>query len=149
MHSVRAISGVVLAVVACSSNPVPAKWTLWYVPNEPKVAVPLSKECRTFVFASVPDAKTFRVVIVKHVTGAPEDRAFFRSSDDFSGPMELGTFTIHDDSTGYDVNVDSVYRVNAYVAAKARADSDCPPAKPVPQRPPLPRPSVVPTPSSR
>ena len=149
IHCTRALFGVVLAVVACSSNPAPSKWTLWYLPNEPKVIVPLSKECHTFVFASVPDAKTFRVVEVQRVTSMPEDRAFFHSGDDFSGPMELGSFTIHDDSTGYDVTVDSVYRVTAYVAAKARADSDCPPVRPAPPRRPSPRPSTTPTPATR
>lgn len=149
IHCTRALLGVVLAVVACSSNPAPSKWTLWYLPNEPKVIVPLSKECHTFVFASVPDAKTFRVVQVQRVTTMPEDRAFFHSGDDFSGSMELGSFTIHDDSTGYDVGVNSVYRVNAYVAAKARADADCPPSRLAPPHRPSPRPSTTPTPAPR
>jgi len=133
------------AIAACSTNSAPDKWTLWYIPNEPKVVVPFTKECHTFVFANVPDAKTFRVAVVRRVNGSPEDHAFFHSGDAFSGPMELGAFTVRDDSTGYDIAVDSVYRVDAYVAAKARADADCPqPVKTAPAPRPVPRPSVSP-----
>lgn len=139
----RSAAFLALAVLAlaagCGQKPAPDKWTLWYVPNEPKAATTFSKQCQTIVFADAPDAKTFRVAIVQRITGVPNDRAFLHSGDDFSGPMELGTTTLHDDSSGYNVSVNSVYRVNAYVAAKARADADCPPE--VPSR--VPRPSTT------
>lgn len=117
-----------LALTSCANNSAPQQWTLWYIPNEPAVVVPLSRECHTFIFASAPDAKTFRVAIVKHVKSGPNDQnAYFHTGDRFTGEIELGPATIHDVSAGYDVNVDSVYRIASYVAAKARADADCPP----------------------
>ena len=71
------------------------------------------------------------MVIVKHVKSGPnDDQAFFHSGDGFTGQIELGPATIHDVSSGYNVNVDSVLpRYPSYVAAKARADADCPPAE--------------------
>jgi hypothetical protein len=133
-------AGAAAAVLAaCSNSTAPEKWTLWYIPNEPKVVMPLAQECHTFVFANVPDAKTFRVVVVRRVNGPGESREFFHSGDGFSGPLELGPVTLHDESTGYDITGETVYRVNAYVAAKSRADFDCPP--------PVKRPPVRPVPS--
>lgn len=133
------------ALASCSSNAPPERWTLWYIPNEPAIVEPLSRECHTFIFASAPDAKTYRVVIVKHVKSGPnDDQAFFHSGDGFTGSIELGPATIHDVSSGYNVNVDSVYRVTSYVAAKARADADCPPPKHVAPNP-SPAPRVSPT----
>ncbi|MGA8534372.1 MAG: hypothetical protein WB615_09730 [Candidatus Tumulicola sp.] len=116
------------AISGCNAAQQP-KWTLWYIPNEPKVGVTLSKLCHTFIFASAPDAKNFRVVTVKHIVGGKvgEAQAYLQAGDSFSGPLELGPATIHDESTGYDLNVDVVYQIEAYTAAKARADADCPP----------------------
>jgi hypothetical protein len=129
-RSYAALLGWMLAVSACSAGE-PSKWTLWYVPNEPKTAVTLSRLCHTFIFANAPEANTFRVVVVRHLQGRlTEDEAYFQAGDNFSGPLDLGPASVHDDSTGYDVNVDVVYRVNSYKAAKARADADCPPPPP-------------------
>jgi hypothetical protein len=132
----------VLAVAACSGNQAP-KWTLWYIPNEPKTGVTLSKLCHTFIFANAPAASSFRVVTVRHLSGGKigEDQAYLQAGDSFTGPLELGPETIHDDSTGYDLNVDVVYKIDAYVAAKARADADCPPPA---RRVPVVRPSSKP-----
>jgi hypothetical protein len=120
-------------ISACSAN-TPPKWTLWYIPNEPKTGVTLSKLCHTFIFANAPEAKSFRVVTVRHLAGGKigEDQAYIQAGDSFTGPLELGPVTIHDDSTGYDLNVEVVYRIDSYIAAKARADADCPPIKHVP-----------------
>ncbi len=130
-----------IALASCSGNASPDQWTLWYIPNEPAVVVPLSRECHTFIFASAPDAKTYRVVLVKHLKGGPGDEnAYFHSGDRFTGPIELGPATIHDVSSDYNVNVDSVYRIASYVAAKARADADCPPPRHTAPKPsPAPR----------
>ena len=123
------------ALASCANNSAPEQWTLWYIPNEPAIVVPLSRECHTFIFASAPDAKNYRVVIVKHVKSGPNDNnAYFHTGDRFTGAIELGPTTVHDVSSGYDVNVDSVYRIVSYVAAKARADADCPPPKHVAPR---------------
>ncbi len=130
-----------LVLPSCAGNSAPEQWTLWYIPNEPAIVVPLARECHTFIFATAPDAKSYRVVIVKHVKSGPNDNnAYFHTGDHFTGSIELGPATIHDASSGYDVNVNSVYRIVSYVAAKARADADCPPPKHVAPNPsPAPR----------
>ena len=129
-------------LASCSNNAAPEQWTLWYIPNEPAIVVPFSRECHTFVFAAAPDAKTYRVAIVKPVAGPNQNNVFFHSGDRFTGGIELGPATLHDVSAGYDINVNSVYRISSYVAAKARADADCPPPKhPVPTAAPQPNPS--------
>lgn len=139
------LAASVLALVNCASNAAPDQWTLWYIPNEPTIVVPLSRECHTFIFASGPaDSKTYRVVIMKNVVGKlSNDHAYFHSGDRFTGSLELGPATLHDVSAGYDVNVDSVYRIVSYLAAKARADADCPPPKhqTAPAASPKPQPS--------
>jgi hypothetical protein len=140
----RFIVGVaVVAIAGCGTNQ-PPKWTLWYIPNEPRTGVTLAKLCHTFIFASAADPKTFRVAVVKQITGGKvgEEQAYVQAGDAFTGPLELGPGTIHDDSTGYDLNVAVVYKIDAYVAAKARADADCPPpVKHVPVVRPSPKPS--------
>ncbi len=127
------VGAAVVAIAGCSANQ-PPKWTLWYIPNEPKGGVTLAKLCHTFIFASAPEPKTFRVAVVKQLSGGRigEQQAYLQAGDAFSGPLELGPASIHDESTGYDLNVDVVYKIDAYVAAKARADADCPPIKHVP-----------------
>lgn len=131
-----------LALASCANSAGPDRWTLWYIPNEPQIVVPLSRECHTFILASASDPKTYRVVLMKHVAGLNDDHAFFHSGDAFTGPLELGTATLHDVSAGYDVSMESVYRIGSYVAAKARADADCPPPKhAAPASSPKPNPS--------
>ena len=49
------------------------------------------------------------------------------TGDVFSGLLELGPATIHDENAGYDLRADVVYTINSYMSAKARADADCPP----------------------
>ncbi|MBV8372214.1 MAG: hypothetical protein JOY69_03050, partial [Candidatus Eremiobacteraeota bacterium] len=99
-----------------------------------------SKLCHTMVFANSPEAKTFRVLVVRHLdNGVAENQAYMQTGDSFDGPLQLGTTDVHDDSTGTNLNVNVVYKVDSYIAAKARADADCPPphaiARPVPKRP--------------
>ena len=140
----RCALAAVFAIAGCSAPP-PSKWTVWYIPNEPKTGATLSKLCHTFIFASAPDAKNFRVAVVRRVSGGRmgEDQAYVQAGDAFSGPLALGPTTVHDDSAGYDLDVDVVYTVDAYVAAKARADADCPaPLKHVQIVRPSPKPSA-------
>lgn len=108
-------------------NSQPSRWTLWYVPNQPKPGVVLSKPCRTYVFAT-PGQTEYAVAVIKGWTdpGAPQGRdAIMYSGEDFSGSLALGPQTIHDNSNGHDLSVTVVYRVRAYLAAKMRADSSC------------------------
>jgi hypothetical protein len=116
--------------IACGGKQEPAKWTLWYVPNEPKPGIRLARPCSTYVFASAPVPATYVVAVVKGWTGSrkPEgNTAYMHSGETFTGPIALGSDTIHDESNGYDLNVDGVYKVGTYLAAKGRADADCPP----------------------
>jgi hypothetical protein len=122
-----------IAYAGCNGTQEPAKWTLWYIPNEPKPGVRLARPCSTYVFATAPVPATYAVAIVKGWTGARRPQgnsAFMHSGETFSGPLELGAYTIHDENNGYDLSVDVVYKIGTYLAAKARADADCPPAPP-------------------
>jgi hypothetical protein len=117
------------AFTGCAAQASPTNWTLWYIPNEPKAGVTLSKLCHTFVFSNPPDAKTFRVVTVNGLSGngkIPESDAYVSTGDVFNGPLELGPAAIHDSNAGYDLRVDVVYTIDSYLNAKARADADCP-----------------------
>jgi hypothetical protein len=144
----KIVAGIAIWVLAgCASNQTP-KWTLWYIPNGTTAGIKLSKVCHTLIFASAPDAKTFRVVVMKRLatTGIDENQAYLQAGDNFTGLLDLGPATVHNDSSGYDINVDVVYKIDSYVAAKARADADCPPpAKRAPVVRPSPKPSPQPT----
>jgi len=48
------------------------------------------------------------------------------TGESFTGNLPLGVVTAHDDSNGYDMVLTSVYVVDTYMPAKARADADCP-----------------------
>ncbi len=128
-----AVAGAfVCSVAGCAAQvSSPTTWTLWYVPNGPRQGVTLAKICHTFVFSNPPEAKTFRVVTVKGLSGSgkiQESNAYINTGDVFDGPLELGQGTIHDDNAGYDLRVDVVYKIDSYVMAKTRADADCPPS---------------------
>ncbi len=132
---VGAFVGSVTGCAAQASSPT--AWTLWYVPNEPRQGVTLAKLCHTFVFSNPPDAKTFRVVTVKGLSGSgkiQESDAYISTGDAFDGPLALGQGTIHDDNAGYDLRVDVVYTIDSYLSAKSRADADCPPPAHVPKQ---------------
>jgi hypothetical protein len=127
----KALTAGVLTVAcaACSAKQEPGKWTLWYVPNEPKPGVRLAQPCHTYVFATAPVPVAYDVAVVNGWAGAhkPEgNTANMHSGESFTGPLDLGTNTIHDESNGYDVTVTVVYKIGTYLAAKARADADCP-----------------------
>lgn len=117
-----------LACSACASQQ-PSRWTVWYSPGEPKPGVKLALHCNTYVFATAPVPVTYDVAVVQGWTGArrPSAKAAaMHSGETFSGPLDLGSHTIHDESNGYDLNVDVVYTIGTYLSAKARADADCP-----------------------
>jgi hypothetical protein len=120
---------IVLACVGCSYKQEPTTWTLWYIPNEPKPGIRLAPPCSTYVFASAPVPAVYEVAIVRGWTGPRKpdgNTAYMHSGENFSGPLALGSNTVHDESNGYDLNVDAIYRVSTYLAAKARADANCP-----------------------
>lgn len=116
-----------VALASCASRPT--KWTLWYVPNEPKPGVVIPKPCLTYVFASDPHQTDYVVARIKGWTGRDRPTgsgARMHSGEDFSGRLDLGPATVHDESTGYDLAVDVIYTVKSYPPAGARADADCP-----------------------
>lgn len=117
-----------LALASCVGSK-PTTWTLWYVPNEPKPGVVIPKPCLTYVFASEPDQTDYVVARIKGWTGSDRPTgsgARMHSGEDFSGQLDLGPATVHDESTGYDLDVDVIYKVKSYPPAGARADADCP-----------------------
>jgi hypothetical protein len=142
MNALRAVARLLvvgalsITFVACSSTQAPTKWTLWYIPDEPKpgIVVPHTKACNSYVLASAPDQLTYVVAVVDGWTGARRPQgntASMHAGESYTGPLELGANTLHDESNGYDLRVDVVYNVAAYLPAKARADADCgPPAHP-------------------
>lgn len=122
-----------LALASCS-DAKPTKWTLWYIPNEPPAgAIAVTPNpCHTYVFASAPNQGQFAVAQLKGSNGADPPRnggIVSHTGETFSGSLGLGRQLVHDESTGADINVNVVYVVQPYVAAKARADADCPPVQ--------------------
>lgn len=127
-----------LAIACSGGDAKPTKWTLWYIPHEPKPGVNAPVKCRTYVFASSPKQGEFAVAVFQGWDGShvpPENRAQSRSGEEFTGALNLGKNVIHDDSTGYDMDVNVEYLVPPYLTAKARADSDCPGPQPTPSAP--------------
>ena len=121
--------GALVLSGACSAAQAPAQWTLWYIPNEPKPGDRIAAPCRTYVFATAPSPVEYSVAVIKGWTGASRPQgntAIMHSGENFSGVLELGQETIHDDSNGYELSVLVVYKIGTYLAAKARADADCP-----------------------
>ena len=136
MNALRAVGRVLAAgalgitFAACSSTQVPAKWTLWYIPNEskPGLFVPHAKPCNSYVFANAPDQSTYVVAVFQGWTGPrlPQgNTASMHTGESYSGLLNLGPHTIHDESNGYDLNVNVVYDIASYLPAKSRADADC------------------------
>ncbi|HEY1653791.1 MAG TPA: hypothetical protein VGF86_01605 [Candidatus Tumulicola sp.] len=105
-------------------NARPSKWTLWYVPGQPKPGIVLSKTCQTYVFAT-PGQTEFAVAVAKGWVNPPSPDVRMYNGEDFTGTLELGSQTIHDESNGRDLNVDVIYKIRAYIPAKLRADSNC------------------------
>ena len=119
-----------LLFAGCNSTQAPTKWTLWYTPNEPKpgVFIARTKPCNSYVFASAPDQSTYVVAVSDGWAGPrkPEGNdAIMQTGESYTGPLELGTNTVHDENNGYDLKVRVVYDIGAYLPAKARADADC------------------------
>lgn len=137
MNALRAVRRLV-AVVAlsltfagCSNQQNPTKWTLWYIPDEPKagMAIARAKACNAYVFASSPDQSTYVVAVIDGWTGLrrPEgNSASMHAGESYTGPLALGSDVVHDENNGYDLKVDVVYDIASYLSAKARADADCP-----------------------
>ncbi len=106
----------------------PNKWTLWYIPNEPSGVVS-AKSCSTYVFASAPTPNKYVAAVFKGWAGTNKPTgtsAQVHTGESFTGNFPLGVVTVHDDSNGYDMVLTSVYVVDTYMPAKARADADCP-----------------------
>jgi hypothetical protein len=141
MNALRAVGRVLVAgalgitFAGCSSTQVPTKWTLWYIPNEsePGAIVVRTKPCNSYVFANSPDQSTYVVAVVGGWTGPRRPQgnsASMHTGESYSGQLNLGPHTMHDESNGYDLNVDVVYYIASYLPAKSRADADCgPPAR--------------------
>jgi len=45
--------------------------------------------------------------------------------ENFSGALSLGPATVHDDSTGYDLNVEAIFKTDSYTAALSRTNVAC------------------------
>ncbi|MBV8117181.1 MAG: hypothetical protein JOY69_06410 [Candidatus Eremiobacteraeota bacterium] len=125
---------IAFTFTGCSSTQAPTKWTLWYVPDEPKpgIVVRRARPCNSYVFASSPDQSTYVVAVIDGWTGTNRPQgnsAIMHAGESYAGPLELGNDVVHDDSNGYDLKVNVVYNTPSYLPAKARADADCgPPA---------------------
>jgi hypothetical protein len=117
--------------VGCASAPQ-NKWTLWYIPNEPRPGVISARPCSTYVFASAPSSNKYVVAVFKGWSGTNRPTgvsAQVHTGENFTGDFPIGNVTVHDDSSGYDMMLNSVYLVDSYMPAKVRADADCPIAR--------------------
>jgi hypothetical protein len=117
--------------VGCG-NATQDKWTLWYIPGEPRPGVAANRTCSTFVFASAPNQNKYVVAVFKGWTGNNRPggvSAQVHTGENFTGDLAIGKATAHDDSNGYDIALESVYVVDSYMPAKVRADADCPIAR--------------------
>lgn len=124
-----ALSGIALAASGCSAKAEPQTWVLWYVPNEPKPGMRLPQPCKTYVFATSPLPDEYAVATVRGWTGArlpTGNTAVTHPGEVFTGPLNVGPATIHDESNGYNLTVNVVYKIGTYLPAKGRADADCP-----------------------
>jgi hypothetical protein len=118
-------------LVGCA-NASPDKWTLWYIPNEPRPGVVINRPCSTYVFASAPNQTKYVVAVFKGWSGTNRPTgvsAQVHTGENFTGDLPIGNVTVHDDSNGYDMSLDGVYIVDSYMPAKVRADADCPIAR--------------------
>jgi oxalate decarboxylase/phosphoglucose isomerase-like protein (cupin superfamily) len=115
----------------CANTPQ-NKWTIWYIPNEPHPGVVTNRSCSTLVFASAPNQSKYVVAVFKGWAGANRPTgvsAQVHTGENFTGDLPIGNVTVHDDSNGYNIALDSVYIVESYMPAKVRADADCPTAR--------------------
>lgn len=127
-HAARPLLAfAMLFALAGCLNAQPSRWTLWYVPNEPKPGVRLAKSCDAYVFATAGQTE-YAVALFRGWNGRqPPTRIgdTMYSGEDFTGTLALGPQVLHDDSSGYNLNVNVIYRVRAYIPAKLRADAQC------------------------
>lgn len=117
---------MLFALAGCLSAQ-PSQWTLWYVPNQPKPGVRLAKSCDAYVFATTGQTE-YAVALFRGWNGRQPPARFgdtMYSGEDFSGTLALGSQVLHDESSGYNLNVNVIYRVRAYIPAKLRADAQC------------------------
>jgi hypothetical protein len=115
---------LLLLVVACAKpTPTPTpKWTLEYLPNGPCHVWVLSNKFRGG------DSIGYVVIKSKGWTvehGPKNGNADIFQGEDFSGALPLGFATLHDDSNGYDLSVDVVYRTDSDSAARDWTNNAC------------------------
>lgn len=123
------LGGWALAAGGCGAKKEPEHWVLWYLPNEPTPGVRLAQRCNTYVFATSPLPDEYAVANVTGWTGARRPTGNTRTvhpGEAFTGPLDVGPSTIHDESNGYTLSVVVVYKIGTYLPAKGRADADCP-----------------------
>ena len=118
-----------LGASGCGAKQEPENWVLWYVPNEPTPGMRLPTPCKTFVFATAPLPDEYAVATFKGWTGAHRpsgNSAVMHAGETFTGPLDVGPATIHDESNGYTLTIEVVYKIGTYLPAKGRADAACP-----------------------
>ncbi len=124
-----ALGGVALAASGCAAKQEPESWVLWYVPNEPTPGMRLPQPCKTYVFATAPIPDEYAVATMKGWTGGRRpvgNSAVMHAGEVFTGPLDVGPSTVHDESNGYTLTVVVEYKARTYLPAKGRADADCP-----------------------
>ena len=97
------------------------------IPGSPVGNKPGQQPCKTIMLVSG-DSTKYAVVIVKGWVGSRKPSTGSRNmyqGEDFSGLLDFGPATLHDDSNSYDLNVEVIYKSDSYEAAKARTDAAC------------------------
>ncbi|HEY3676877.1 MAG TPA: hypothetical protein VGK84_12900, partial [Candidatus Tumulicola sp.] len=75
------------------------------------------------MFASAPTQTKYVVAVFKGWTGTNRPvgvSAQVHTGENFTGDLPIGNVTVHDDSNGYDMSLNSVYIVDSYMPAKVR-----------------------------
>jgi hypothetical protein len=119
----------------CKAEP-PPKWVVEYFPPSGSTQPPtgtstpppgFGEPCHAFVLRPADMEGLERIVAVMKAWNGrqPARNTQVSVGEDFSGPIALGTTTIHDDSTGYDLDIEATYITESDSAAKDRANTNC------------------------
>jgi hypothetical protein len=130
-----ALIGAAVILSNCKAEPPPS-WVAEYFPPGSSQQPPTGststpppgfvEPCHIMVLRTYYTSALAIVVVMKSWNGRqPPRNTKILVGENFSGRIELGPTTIHDDSTGYDLDIDATYISDSDDAAKERATTDC------------------------
>jgi hypothetical protein len=145
---VRAIGVLLATVVAvsvltnCTAKPKPAAtpnqtWVLVNIPARRSLPIgpppsppagfgAATEPCQVLVLSAL--YLGYAVAVLKGPAGEhkpPSGTSMYKGEEFSVGTLELGPATVHDDSNGYDFNIEVLYKTADYEGAISRADAAC------------------------